>query len=216
MTDFYDYNSDDENEYFSEFLYTIDYSESEINKYKDITEVEHEGYITQPEQNIFLFSVISWVKKIVYIINSILIFVGLIVGVFLFYFFIDKSYNFNYLGGSLVGFGISFTGFYGIYIIKDVYLILGNGEIKIVNKNICKNDSQVYQTEDLLRCEANIKKERPKGKAKKIEMLYLDLVLINEEKINIFKDDKIYYKDEELTFLLFSINNKIQSRNSLF
>ena len=186
-----------------------------MQNYKDITEVEHERYIIQPEQNIFLFTIISWLKKYIYIFSSIFIFGGLITGVLLFYFFIDKNCNYNYLGGSLVGFCFSFIGFYGIYKNKDVYIILGNGEIKIINKNICKSDSQVFQTDDLLRCEANIKKERPKGKAKKIEMLYLDLILINEEKINIFKANKIYYKDEELKFLLFSVNNKIQSRNSL-
>ena len=215
MADNYDYNSDDENEYFSEFLYTISYSQSEMQNYKDISEIIHRGYIIQPEQNIFLFTLINWHKKFLYIFNSIFIFGGLVTGILLFYFFIDKNFNFNYLGGSLVGFGFSFIGFYGIYNIKDFYIILGKGEIKIIYKNICKNDSQVYQIEDLLRCEANIRKERPKREAHKIEMLYLDLILINEEKINIFKDDKSNYTDEELKFLLININKNIQSYKAL-
>ena len=196
----------------SDYHYTVNTPNYSESNYRNIYEVKNIGLITQPEPNIFMFGLTCGFRACSYIFYS-LIFVGCLIGVI--YFIIKIIEDGDYINlcgcfGLLIGCG------YSIYLIffyvKNIYLILGEKDIIVNEKNLCCEKPYVIHYSDVIKFEVNLKIIIDKAEDFKTELYTFDFVLINQEKITIYEDKKRSYEDKEINFLVNYVNRKIQER----
>lgn len=196
---------------YSNGQYNIKDSRSALQNYSNISDVPNGGLITQPKENIFLFANTCFAKSFLFIVILAFVLGCLISSSIFIYKFIINDYNYIYCACAILFFGLACYFFiWFICFFKDIYLIIGDIDITIIKKYICRKKTEIYLISDLRRFEINIENEKDNETEIEEEKIYFDLILANEEIINIYKDRSKLYKKEEINFLLDFVNRRIQ------